>query len=1372
MPLNDSMTVPMGDTMGAPADDMNPIIRAELEGKRTRFRATVSGAVAANPDDVARQNQIASYLDQPRGVVAVNPQEAERSAAIKRVTADSALSPVLQRKYTDADFAKLAHDDSGPLSAISSASEYLWKSGHSGLLSLTGAAATLANNVFGTSEADLATLYKKDPSGLQDMLDNSPATFGIRFARSQQQGSQDVMQELSPAAQNRYGSLKYSTLEEDKSAWRSPIKIVGDAIQSLPSSLAMGLSMYLTRGAANQASAEALAAGLTPAAARAAGTLAAEQTMARVGAGSEGAVGYSQQYNQTREDADKVSEATLNTSDAYKRLLSEGYDPKAARLLVSANAAEQAGQIGGIVDAAVNFVGGKFLGRIIGQGGKPLAAGVKGAATEAATEGIQSPGEQFGQNWAMRNMDPTQDLSDGVLESMLQGLAVGGFSGGAMTAVTAASARNDQQTKLAQQAEQHASVLEAMQTTMQASKLLARSPETLTSYAQELVDDGAPNVYLDSAKLVEAGVDLQALAQVMPSLASQLDQAQSGADLVVPTGEFLAGSLTEAGSVFSQPLVEHARTDASGMSRADAKAYMAEKGDALNAEIERVLQEKESDTEFKAGRDQVQAELLTQLNEVKRFTPKVNEQYATLASNFYAVMAARSGMTVQKFAETYQLGFSGQTQAGAQVLGQALKTQPPAGWEHVSGGEAAAALWRGEGSAKAVFWTDLDGKLSGDANELTGYSHSISQDTMAHIRKQHGDTANEARRGQVAIGEADLAAIPEVVTQYDAIRTDLMTDKGSQRVAYAKRVEGGVLVYVEDVSRKRSDMRGTTLWKFKEGTDPTAVLATALKQDARKTKGQETPSLLDAALRPLSDYESDAQTPSSPDSLDQSGDTYNQPAVQTDTHAFKKWFGKSKVVDAEGKPLVVYHGTASDFDSFSSEFQGTATRATSSMSGFFFSSSTRTAKSYADHAAMFAPVDKLIQEADAAADKGNWDLNESKNAEAEALEAEINKDRGRGQNLVPTYLSLQNPLVLDAKGENPQGIGGIDKLIKKAQRAGHDGVVIRNFDDSAGLSNDISDHYIVFKPTQIKSAIGNSGAFDGTNPSILQQDQRGQIAFANVITQQASIISMFKAADLSTFIHEGGHFFLEVQSDLAAKISARISQGETVTDGERSIVDDFNTTLTWMGVKGSPELSAIDTWYLMTADEKRPHHEQFARGFEAYAFEGKSPSIELTTMFQTFRSWLVNVYRSVLKSVNAGPADISQAMNAELSDEVRSVMDRMLATSEQIEASEAARNMGPLFTSAEEAGMDLEAYKLYHDMGTQATMDAVDELQAKGLKDMQWLSRARSRTLKSLQKQHNALRAQIAREVRRSNEPADLPRLDIPDGQGRRPAKR
>ena len=37
-----------------------------------------------------------------------------------------------------------------------------------------------------------------------------------------------------------------------------------------------------------------------------------------------------------------------------------------------------------------------------------------------------------------------------------------------------------------------------------------------------------------------------------------------------------------------------------------------------------------------------------------------------------------------------------------------------------------------------------------------------------------------------------------------------------------------------------------------------------------------------------------------------------------DNPAFRRWFGDSKVVDERGEPLVVYHGTAADFDTFDS----------------------------------------------------------------------------------------------------------------------------------------------------------------------------------------------------------------------------------------------------------------------------------------------------------------------------------------------------------------------------------------------------------------------------------------------------------------------
>ncbi|NYT44606.1 hypothetical protein H0A64_07170 [Alcaligenaceae bacterium] len=250
------------------------------------------------------------------------------------------------------------------------------------------------------------------------------------------------------------------------------------------------------------------------------------------------------------------------------------------------------------------------------------------------------------------------------------------------------------------------------------------------------------------------------------------------------------------------------------------------------------------------------------------------------------------------------------------------------------------------------------------------------------------------------------------------------------------------------------------------------------------------------------------------------------------------------------------------------------------------------------------------------------------------------------------------------------------------------------------------------------------------------QDQGAGTLFQNqqaprgFFSPETSTIGLLKAADLSTFLHESGHFFLEVQLDMAAKLTHEAS-GFALSEGEQQIVADANTLLQWFGV------TDLSTWYGLDFEEKRSYHEQFARGFEAYLFEGKAPSIEIQGIFQRFRSWLVNVYKEL------------KALNVELSDEVRSVMDRMLATDEQIKAAEYGRSMLPLFESAQQAGMTPEEFAAYQALGQDATADAQAQLSERGLRDMKWLSNAKSRALKRLQKEADDLRAQERVEVRR-----------------------
>lgn len=90
---------------------------------------------------------------------------------------------------------------------------------------------------------------------------------------------------------------------------------------------------------------------------------------------------------------------------------------------------------------------------------------------------------------------------------------------------------------------------------------------------------------------------------------------------------------------------------------------------------------------------------------------------------------------------------------------------------------------------------------------------------------------------------------------------------------------------------------------------------------------------------------------------------------------------------------------------------------------------------------------------------------------------------------------------------------------------------------------------------------------------------------------------------------------------------------------------DMATVRQWAGVPQEGEL---------TEEQRTQLHETFARGFEAYLREGKAPTQQLAGAFARFRRWLTSIYQDV------------RQLNVNLTDEVRTVMDRMLATDNAI----------------------------------------------------------------------------------------------------------
>ena len=221
-----------------------------------------------------------------------------------------------------------------------------------------------------------------------------------------------------------------------------------------------------------------------------------------------------------------------------------------------------------------------------------------------------------------------------------------------------------------------------------------------------------------------------------------------------------------------------------------------------------------------------------------------------------------------------------------------------------------------------------------------------------------------------------------------------------------------------------------------------------------------------------------------------------------------------------------------------------------------------------------------------------------------------------------------------------------------------------------------------------------------------------------MFSREHNLIALLKNADASTFVHELGHFFLETNTRIARDLTAK--PAENLTEQERQFLSDVQTTLDWFGVE---DLAA---WDAMSLNEQRENHEKWARGFEAYLYEGKAPSEELRGVFRRFRSWLKQVYQSL------------KNLNVELTDEVRSVFDRMFASDEQIQQAQYINGMTPMFEDAAQAGMDDADYAQYRHNTERATAEAQDDLTARALRDMAFIRNLRARKIREMRKQYKA----------------------------------
>ncbi len=197
-----------------------------------------------------------------------------------------------------------------------------------------------------------------------------------------------------------------------------------------------------------------------------------------------------------------------------------------------------------------------------------------------------------------------------------------------------------------------------------------------------------------------------------------------------------------------------------------------------------------------------------------------------------------------------------------------------------------------------------------------------------------------------------------------------------------------------------------------------------------------------------------------------------------------------------------------------------------------------------------------------------------------------------------------------------------------------------------------------------RSKLGLEQSADGTTP-------RGRI---DLLSDGQRIITLFEKRDLSTLLHEGGHLWLEeLREDAAA--------------GSQSAIAD---------------LAEVEAWFAKNeiADPVE-QHEAWARATEAYLMEGKAPSLGLRGAFERFKSWLLGLYRMVSR------------LNTPIDDNIRGVLDRLIATDMEINLARETIGGGPMFSDAAAAGMTAAEFETYARTVEKARTGAHDTLLAK-----------------------------------------------------------
>lgn len=261
---------------------------------------------------------------------------------------------------------------------------------------------------------------------------------------------------------------------------------------------------------------------------------------------------------------------------------------------------------------------------------------------------------------------------------------------------------------------------------------------------------------------------------------------------------------------------------------------------------------------------------------------------------------------------------------------------------------------------------------------------------------------------------------------------------------------------------------------------------------------------------------------------------------------------------------------------------------------------------------------------------------------------------------------------------------------------------------------------------EVLNAIDNPIIVFGGRSYSMDSDQRGlwqlkgQTAFK---TTGEKIISLFKAADQSTFMHEMAHIYLHDMLALAELPNApkqllddvaTINQWAAWNDTQfvkeykgtamESEFKKLNEQMKTAVAQGSVEIEGK----AMTLEQMQRlwMQERFARGFENYLKSGEAPTEATRSIFRRFKQWLTKIYRA-FSQIGGAP-----------SKEVKAVMDRMIASEDEIDIAMRKKGVDDFSASGGLDYLEGSTKDVYRRMVERAKADAEEKVLKIALKDV------------------------------------------------------